>query len=276
MDSTIFVLVTDQLYWNKTKRTIMDLRSIGKWDGTIMIISIGDFSIPSLWKEFNHISEIHFPEIKEKYELLQYLKEPFPDTIDGREIQKLNQWEKLHVFDPFFLQWNRVVFLDAGLRVLDNVYDSLLKLNYKGSFLAPDDGGNFISPNPNKLFKTQISTHNSIHLKNVFDHFGDDILNQSYFLNCIWVFDTSILHICKKQEMIQGILQFPICKTNEMTNMNLFLHFKYHLWKPFPIYKPLSHKYLFDWSEKNHPTQSTTWRDYCFIKYPSTILLDEP
>ena len=73
IESTIFVLVTDELYWNKTKRTITDLRSMGKWDGSIMVISIGKFTIPSLWKEFNHISEIHFPEIKEKYELCQLL-----------------------------------------------------------------------------------------------------------------------------------------------------------------------------------------------------------
>jgi len=273
MDSTVFVLVSDELYWSKTKRTILDLRTIGEWTGTIMVICIGNFTLPTLWKEFYNISEIHFPEIKEKEELKQLLKEPFPDTIDAREITKINQWEKLHVFDPYFLQWNRVVFLDAGLRVLDKVKDSLLALHYKNSFLAPDDAGNF--NNPNKIMKTQLSFSNPSVLEKVLNDFGD-ILEKPYFLNCIWIYDTSILHICKKQEMIQGILEYPICLTNEMTLMNFYLTFKYRLWKPFPIYKSFSNKYLFDWSEYNHPQKNTVWSDYCFIKYPHTISLDQP
>jgi len=274
MDSTVFVLVTDEKYWNKTKRTILDLRTIGEWTGIIMIICV-DFSLPQLWKDFYNISEVHFPEIKEKHELVSLLKEPFSDTIDTREITKMNQWEKIHVFDPFFLQWNRVVFIDSGLRVLDKVKDTLLKLNYRNQFLAPDDGGNFISPNPDKLFKTQLSFSNPTVLENVLNDFGD-ILEKPYFLNCIWIYDTSILHICKKQEMIDGMLRYPICKTNEMTLMNFYLTFKYRLWKPFPIYKPFSNKYLFDWSEYNHPQKDTIWSDYCLLKYPHSISLDQP
>ena len=73
--------------------------------------------------------------------------------------------------------------------------------------------------------------------------------------------------------MIDGILKYPVCKTNEMTLMNLYIHFKYNLWTRFP--KNASNgKVLFDWCETNNPLRST-WRDYCFLKYPVTITLED-
>jgi hypothetical protein len=225
---------------------------------------------------FNLMKRLEFrEEIKEKAMLASILNHTtFTDTIDGREITKMNQWEKLHVFDPYFLQWKRVVFLDAGLRVLDSVHNSILKLDCTNSFMAPDDGGNFIIPNPNKLFETQISKTFYKRMIDTLNQFGGiKILKEPYFLNCMWMYDTSILHTCSKKEMIAGMLEHPICKTNEMGIMNLMFHFKYNLWKPFPL-KASNNKYLFEWCELNN-SHYTTWRDYCFIKYPVTIRLEQ-
>lgn len=272
--STVFVLVTDAGYFTKCKKTICDLRSKGQWTGEIVVICIARFTLPTTFKDFYELSEISFPEIEEKKVLVQKLHyTSFLDTIDGREINLINQWEKLHVFDNYFLNWDRVVFFDAGLRVLDNVHETILLLDYKDSFLAPDDGGNFVIPNPNKLFHTQIShTFKKKLLDTVNDFGGEQILQENYFLNCIWVYDTSILSTCSKKDMIDGILKYPICKTNEMALMNLFLHFRHRLWKPFPTH--INKKILFDWSELNNPGPST-WRDYCFIKYPWTISFED-
>ena len=40
---------------------------------------------------------------------------------DNRHFGKLVQWDKLQVFDPWIRQWERVIYLDAGVRVLDSV-----------------------------------------------------------------------------------------------------------------------------------------------------------
>jgi hypothetical protein len=293
LDSTVFVMITDEPYFLRAKRTIQDLRSIGQWKGDIVLIPLG-FQLPTNFKDYYRIVEKTFPSI-DKTPLLDKLEyQSFQDTIDSREIKKTNQWEKLHVFDDYFAEhWNRVVFLDAGMRVLDSV-EYLLQLDYKDAFLAPDDGGNFIFPNPHKKFITQVSMTDPESLYNLMYDFGENILDSNYFLNCIWIYDTSILKICSKQEMIDAMPIYPICKTNEMTLMNLFLHFKYQLWKPFPVYTDCNRlsyfasvftetnpnvfknqkKILFDWSERNNPEKST-WRDYCLLKYPSTLLLDD-
>jgi hypothetical protein len=275
-DSTVFVLVTDEAYLYKAKRTIQDLRTRGMWLGDIVMINVGVTSINTNFLDFYNVREKKFPQIEDKLKLLNHLQySPFLDSIDGREISKINQWEKLHVMDSYFRKWDRVVFLDSGLRVLDDVYSTILLLDYKGKFLAPDDGGNYVTlPNPMKLFHTQVSEANPSRiekLKRDFPAVND--LQEPYFLNCMWVYDTSILNICTKDEMIHGILEYPICLTNEMTLMNLYIHFKYKLWERFPV-KSENGKILFDWCEANNPEPSS-WRDYCFIKYPCTISFED-
>lgn len=276
MDTTVFVLVTDERYLYKTKKTIIDLRSAGQWHGDLVLINLGIPKINPNFLDFYNITEKCFPPIEEKNELIKNLHySGFLDTIDGREVSKPNQWEKLHVMDSYFQKWDRVVFLDAGLRVLDNVHDSILKLEYKGKFLAPDDGGNYVMfPNPDKLFNTQISHSTPKLIEKIKEDFPNvKELKEAYFLNCIWVYDTNILNTCSKEEMIDGILKYPVCKTNEMALMNLYIHFKYELWERFPK-NGENGKILFDWCESNNPLPST-WRNYCFIKYPISISLED-
>jgi hypothetical protein len=58
-----------------------------------------------------------------------------------------------------------------------------------------------------------------------------------------------------------------------MALMNIYIHFKYGLWERFPV-KATNGKILFDWCESNNP-EPTTWRDYCFLKYPCSITLED-
>lgn len=274
-EKTVFVLVTDEMYLYKAKMSIIDLRSTGQWHGDLVLICIDIPHLNNNFSDYYNITVKRFPHIPEKTDLLNKLQyNNFIDTIDGREITKPNQWEKLHVMDNYFKGWDRVVFIDAGMRILSNVHESILKLDYKNKFLSPDDGGNYIKlPNKDKLFKTQISQTNPKMISKLQNDFGDNIMEMPYFLNCIWVYDTSILDMVSKDEMIKGILDYPICKTNEMALMNLFINFKYNLWERFPV-KADNGKILFEWCETNNP-MPTTWRDYCFIKYPCTITFDD-
>jgi hypothetical protein len=137
--------------------------------------------------------------------------------------------------------------------------------------LAPNDA----SPNfkSDQIFKHQLSFDDESKIQRIIMDFGNEIFDSYHMLNCIWVYDTSILKMCNKQELIDAMNKYTLCKTNEMGVMNLMFHFKYNLWKEFPL-KASNGKYLFEWCELNHNFH-TTWRDYCFIKYPFTIGLNE-
>jgi len=265
-EDTIFALVTDLKYFPKAKRTIIDLRSRGNWRGPIALITV-DFDLNDNFADFYDVTEVKF-DIIDKAQMLQLIgKNGFSDG-DKRELTKLNQWEKLHIFDDFFMQWQRVVYLDSGLRVLDDV-SHLLELDYKGAVIAPRDG-KIDAP---ITFNTQISHDNAELVAKLVAEYGSDILQSNHMLNCVWIYDTDILQICNKMQLVEAMNQWPLCKTNEMTIMNLLLHFKYKLWKPFPV-NASNKKILFDWCELNS-SKPTTWRDYCLIKYPVTINFDD-
>jgi alpha-N-acetylglucosamine transferase len=260
--STVFALITDQLYFWKAEQTIKELRTRGKWDGPIVLATI-DFNLTDDFKTKYNVTETKFAPI-DKTELIQKIGPNGFANSDKRELGKLNQWEKLHIFDEYFTEWSRVVFLDAGLRVLDTV-EHLLELDYKGKFLAPNDCAPYF--HPDKVFKHQLDFGNLELIDKVRADFGSKIFESQYFLNCMWIYDTDILKICDKNQMIQAMNDYPLCRTNEMTIMNLLLHFKYGVWQEFPIRTLSGEKYLFEWNETNHPFP-TNWTDYCFMKYP--------
>ena len=263
---TVFALIADQKYFNKAKRTIIDLRSKGNWKGCIVLITL-DFDLNENFKTFYNITEAKFPTI-DKSELLRKIGTAgFTNNPDKRELNKLNQWEKLHIFDDYFLKWSRVIFLDAGLRVLDDV-KYLLELEYKDRILAPKDGKLY----EDQEFDCQISYDNLDLIQTFKTEFGEEIVKSNYMLNCIWIYDTNILKLCDKHQLIEAMNKYTFCKNNEMVIMNIMFHFKYHLWERFPIIAS-NGKILFDWSELNNP--NTTWNDYCYIKYPATISFED-
>ena len=263
---TVFTLVTDLNYFNKAKRTIIDLRSKGNWNGDIVLVTI-DFDLNVNFKDFYNIIEKKFPQIDKSVLLLKIGQSGFLDTTDKREVNKLNQWEKLHIFDDYFSKWSRVVFLDAGLRVLEDV-KYLLEIDYKNKILAPKDGKIF----EDQSFNCQLSYDKPELIDSLKSEFGEKILTSNYMLNCMWIYDTNILRLCDKNQLIEAMNKYTFCKTNEMGIMNVLFTFKYNLWEKFPI-KASNGKILFDWCELNNP--NTNWRDYCYIKYPITISFDD-
>jgi len=267
--TTAFVLVTDSQYFHKAKVTINDLRTAGNWFGDIVLITI-DFHLDEQYRQAYNIIEQKFNPI-DKTQLLQKIGPHGFDNSDKREIHKLNQWEKLHVFDHYFLNWDRIVFLDAGLRVLYNV-KYLLELDYKDKILAPIDGTQLIT-RPTDIFRHQLDHKNTDIINLIKQDFGEEILDSTFMLNCMWVYDTNILHKCDKSQLIEAMNKYTVCRTNEMGIMNLLFHFKYKLWEKFPALAS-NGKYLFEWCELNNSFH-TTWQNYCFLKYPVTISLNQ-
>jgi hypothetical protein len=264
---TVFALISDLNYFNKAKRTIIDLRTKGNWGKEIVLITI-DFNLNTNFKDFYQITEVKFPLIDKSVLLSKIGDNGFNDTTDKREIYKLNQWEKLHIFDDYFSQWQRVVYLDAGLRVLEDI-KYFLEIPYKNKIVAPKDGKLY----EDQPFKCQIS-YDNLELIDIFkNEFGEKNLDSNYFLNCMWIYDTDILSICNKNNLVYAMNKYTFSKTNEMGIMNIMFHFKYNLWDRLPIHSS-NNKILFHLCESNQQ-QHTTWRDYCMIKYPITISFED-
>ena len=262
--ATAIVTLCDQPYFDKAKQTINDLRTRGHWQGTIVLIAV-DFEPEQTFTTMYEVQVMHFPRMNLQKLLDSYIKNPLSiQTHDHREFKKTTQWEKLHVFDECFKQWTRIMFVDAGLRILDSV-ENFLCLDWKGKFLALDDTWK----DPFKKFSGQLELVNQPNiLEQYIESFGRSSLDEKYFLNCLWIYDTNLLDIIKKEELIETMDKYPIWRTNEMGVMNTIITFKHRLWTPLPLIAN-NGKYLFDWCEYNRP--GTRWEQYCALKYPVTL-----
>ena len=263
MDSTAFVTLSDAGYFPKAIRTILDIRSAGQWRGPIVLIAV-DFTPSETFTRFYDVIVMSFPRIDVAPFLDRLREAPLSiPTHDNREWAKLGQWEKLHVFDPWFQRYARICYVDAGLRILAPVAESLLALDWRGRFLAPDDTGG----DPSKTFSQQLEMTNWPAERSALESACPGLLTEPYFLNCIWVHDTSIN--VTKAELIDAMHKYPLWRTNEMGVMNVVIHFLKGLWTPFPE-RAANGKFLFDWCETNRG-HTARWYDFCAIKYPITI-----
>ena len=266
---TVVVTLTDQPYFNRCKRTILDIRSRGEWTGDLVLITVG-FDAPPNFLDYYRITPKRVEHIDCSNVLNAYQKNPIRPTCDNREFAKLTQWDKFYVFDPFFSQWGKVIYLDAGLRVVDKI-SYLDALPCSGTLMAPDDAPVYDN---NKRFGGIIETdRNPEVVEQLFQEYGQEILSKRYFLNCIWMYDTALLQRINFQELVDTMNKYPICRCNEMTVMNLVFTYKYNVWSAFPdfIVSDGGLKRLFGWTEHDRDYGITSWRDFCFLKYPSTI-----
>lgn len=257
--STVFVTLCDSSYFPRAKRTIYELKTAGQWKGDVVLLAV-DFC-PEL---IEGVTILHLSHVDTDNLVSQLRAHPLPPMDDNRHFAKLYQWDKLQVFTPFFRDWERVVFLDAGIRIFDSV-QPLLDLDWRGKFLAPDDS----DPYDNGVrFRDQLALRsNPDAVRKLFSVYPESILNEHYFLNCIFLFDTTLLERVSFEEMIHAMNEYPICMCNEMGIMNLFFTFKLGVWTP--LQQRVGDKYLFGWSERNYKENPTS-ESFHFLKYSFT------
>lgn len=251
------VTYTDVKYLEKAKRTIKDIREQGKYYHDLVVMIDNSFEFDQKYIHEMNIIVKSYPDIYVTQLLDKIRQHPFQNW-DGREYNKTKQWNKLFIFDEYFKQWDYILFVDAGLRFFDRL-DYFFPQLEPGKLIAMDDG----YPEYTKKFNTQIELSNIPvvdKLKQIFD------INSSYFLNCLFMFDTSLISNDTLSQLINLMNEYPICKTNEMAIMNIYFT---NYWKPLML--PLSDgRQLFDWSER----YGNSWTNYIALKYPTTRNFD--
>ena len=264
--TTVFVSLTDRGYYPKALRTLQELRDPvkGNWQGDIVLICV-EFDPPEeQMKQLNiTVRKVQHIDHNPLWHIWSLF--PIPPMADNRHYAKVSQWDKLEVFSDYFRAWNRVVFLDAGIRVVDTV-EHLLALPWEGQFLAPDDSDPYDNGN---RFKCQLHLQANPKARQDFlAEFGTDLLERKYFLNCIFLFDTRLLNPRPAYHIMKNwMYKYPIMACNEMGLMNLYFR---DSWVPFPQRILDGSKYLFGWSELNYK-EKPNWTKFCFLKYPATL-----
>jgi hypothetical protein len=98
-------------------------------------------------------------------------------------------------------------------------------------------------------------------------HEFSDSLDQRYFLNCIFVYDTRLLDQVSIETLVDLMNAYPFCMCNEMGILNMVFTFRLKVWEPFP--QRVGDKYLFGWNELNY-REHPTYNQFHFLKYSTT------
>lgn len=269
-DSTVFVTLCDAAYYPRARRTIADLRVRGGWRGEVLLLTVG-FEAGADVLDFYSAEGRRIEPLGATRSVVEAQRaHPIRPTADGREHRKLAQFDKLQVFAPWIQErWRRVVFLDAGLRVCNPVAP-LLALPWRGRFLAQDDvfeGRTCFAD----MWEPEANPEAAERFRQEVDPAW---LRQHYFLNCLWVYDTALR--IPTEAFLRVMLDFPFSRTNEMAVMNLVLAFQWNVWRPLPAFADEARGLrLLGWNERDRDYGADlTWRDFCFVKYATTLPLD--
>ena len=241
--ATVFVTLCDPGYWFQALVTLTELRVFGAWAGDVVLIAV-DFEPAPLILANLRVQVVRFPRLDLAAYLARLRACPFSEpTNDGREVTNLAQWEKLYAFEPFFWAWDRLVWLDAGLRVFRPVA-AALEVPWAGRFVAPVDS---CGPFARAVEQVHWPAERAA-LAPIVD------MAAPFFLNCLWIYDTRLRVPLGD---FTALLTAPLWRHNEMGVMNVVLSFARRVWAP------LEAPDVFDWSE----VEGRRAADYCFVKY---------
>jgi hypothetical protein len=258
-DSTVVVTLCDAAYYPKAKRTIRELHVKGRWRGDTVLLAVDFDPDPIPGVQSRRISHLDTQPLLEAWKT-----HPLAPMPDNRHYGKLTQWDKLQVFTPWFQQWRRVVFVDAGMRIFDTI-QPLLDLPWEGRLLAPDDADPYDN---GSRFDHQLDlSANPPVLATLLATYGESCLTRRYFNNCVFVFDTALITQSTLTDLERMMHEVPIFRCNEMGLMNLAFMIQRDVWTPFPL--RVGDKYLFAWSEANY-TEHPDWRQFHLVKYSVT------
>jgi len=260
---TVFVTLCDRAYLEKAQLTLQELRTRGEWYGDTVLITV-DFDAPEDFLEKYSVIQYRVQHVDTSLLLKAYETHPL-SSDDNRHTHKLSQWDKFYTCSEYFRKWERVLFMDAGMRIFSSIH-VLFTLPWEGKFVAPISGDPY---HENNRFYCQIrDQENPEAAKVLYADYPKESFDKLDFLNGIFIYDTKLLDKVNMANMVAAMIKYPLCGCNEMTIMNLFFNIKLDVWSRMP--QKVGDRYLFNWSDLNfNRGENVKLTDFVCLKYPS-------
>lgn len=257
---SVVVVCCNEKDYQRAETTLENIRTKGKWVGDLVWVAVDfDPHVDFVDKWQVRVLKRTAYDMTWMWKLRQ--EHPFHGT-DGRETSKLVQFSKWRVFDHELKIYRSLLYIDTGMHI-NHPIAPIFSIEHKDRFVAPDD--RFPFDDPTKNFKKQWDMEAMPDKFKALEQYcqeelgGDALEKGGYFLNCMWLMDTSLIRPETQPELLGLARRFPISRTNEMAVMNL--HFlKY--WTPLP--EKIGNLHLFDWTERF----GRKTNDYIMLKYP--------
>ena len=239
----VFALVFNRHFMVKAKRTLLELRKIGLWDGHVLIIIPDNLSEDEVKKYLNdsNISVFSYPMI-DRTEAIETIKaRPFLNS-DGREINKTFQYHKLYLFHPKTLNMaKKIVYIDCGMSFFNHV-QPLLNIKLGKYLYANSDSFPYYERMLRGQFESRYYEEEMAKMEKDFE------LDIDYFQTTFMIYKTQSIPIDAFDIMLSLSKKFPNSKTNEQGIMNLYFTSKLKIWKQLPLMS--GDKYTYDFYDR--------------------------
>ncbi len=220
---------------------INSIRTTGKYSGDIIVIT--NYFFPSLFfkllfvKNNKNIIFLKFPRIKFSKNADKIYKNLDTRGQPNRYVTKNFQWHKIHVFDRKLKNWDFIFYIDINMKIHSDI-NNIFKILPRNKLFARSDN----YPNNENSLSSQFDDTSKIY-KELLSSF--DLTINNYFQTGILFFDTTLIKINTKKEIINLANKFPISLTNEQGIMNLYFKFiyDYHDELPYDIDGKISYFY---------------------------------
>lgn len=247
-------LVCNRAYLHKALLTIWQLRIFGRFSGDVVLV-IGDDlrdAIGALRRSLLRITPLYFPDIERDLE--DKVINRAPGTLDSQS-KKTFQFQKFFCFSPVFKKWNRVLYLDAKMRIYAPL-DPLFRVDCSGSLVAHSDA----YPDFQWTLSDQFNFVDFPELRSKLSEVAD--LSSDYFQTTMMYYDTAIIEDGTVTELIELSRTFPNSRTNDQGIINIWAQNR-GIWKKLPT-KRHGTRFLYDFHER----PGCGPEDYLMVKYP--------
>ncbi len=244
----VVVLVVDRKYVDKCLITMREIRTAGNYKGDAVVIAHQELEayepFTSLCVELN-IMPLYWPFIN-IYSIIPKLM----------STQKIFQYQKLHIFNVFFKQWKKVLYLDAGTRIFHDFnfyFDmSLPNVIHAHTYSYPE----YRSTLGNSFSKT----FNPPMFEDIAKNYN---VNCAGYLSSMFLFETEgIIKENTVEDLRQLALRYPISHQNDEGIFNLY--FK-DIFAQMPIWR--DGLFVYDYLER----YGNTYDKYVMLKMPLTL-----
>ena len=254
---TCVVLVTNRSHLERCFLTVWQLRWFGQYRGDIVVI-VGDdlrTAMPAIARSGLGVTPQYFPELDRSEALARAMEAPNTSEV---VFTKPFQFHKVHLFDAFFKQWRKVLYIDTKMRVF-NPIKPLLELDCENSLIAHSDA----FPDYTRTLESQFNTKDFPDLAKEIDALVQ--LESDYFQTGMILYDTSIISDTTVDEIVDLAHRFINSNSNEQAIINLWAQAR-KLLKKLPT-SPAEGKLLYDYWER----EPFSAEDYLLLKYPRVI-----
>jgi len=256
MKKWAFCLFCNEPFIEKAFQTIYDCRTRGEWkDDIILLVSSGLFNRQDV-KDMAVKLKVILREIKDRSfdKIMEFWKKIPSHSQYNYIITHEFMYNKFHVFDSYFKQWDFIFYLDSGARI----HGSLERMKQ----FEPDNciyGHSDIYPNYTNTLSNQFDfTIMTPHEK--FEILYNYNLSIDYFQGTMFIYDTQIIEENTVERLFELANKYPSAIRMDQGILNLYFTCERKLWKQIPIKDKVG--FLYDYHER----PGFRGRDYLILK----------